>query len=313
MVNKYNSASGTLLLQSDLAARKPIYIYFSEKKNKLLYSESLVALLDSNEVQKPLAVSHEGVSFLLQSGVVPPPKTVYENIYIVGIGDEAEISNFNGSISLKFRHNFPFLQSKRETGVSYEVSFDQILNKLFDATVKEIDKSKETFVFHSAGKDSNPIVLSIAEAGLQDQFTLVTHKSEKKGDESEISKSIADRLGFRHEVLSEVEIFEQKHLMCIDKHYRNSPLPCTDNVSIAYPLYVAQQPSLQDCNIIDGMGSDVYIGHVPSAIEYKRQKLSNVFSFFRSISSYVSSTINLLPLTRTRAEWTGLSGFYYKY
>ena len=34
-----------------------------------------------------IKITSEGISFLLQSGVVPPPNTIYKNIFIVGIGD----------------------------------------------------------------------------------------------------------------------------------------------------------------------------------------------------------------------------------
>src|SRR5690606_2565672 len=87
------------------------------------------------------------------------------------------------------------------------------------------------------------------------------------------------------------------------------PLPCTDNVSIAYPLYVAQQPCLQRCNIVDGMGSDVYIGHVPGIKEYNRQRFSPLLSKLGFISKYTASYSILRRLVRTRAECTGLSGF----
>lgn len=309
MINKYSIGFGELVLRSDVAGGKPIYILFSEESNKLLYSKSLVQLLDSPEVKKPLRVSDEGISFLLQSGVVPPPKTVYKDVYIVGIGDEARISGSNGKITLDFSYNFPFQNSIRDTTENYDTSYERVLSMLLDATLNDLDKTKDTFLFHSAGKDSNPIAIAIAEAGMQDKFTLVTHKTKREEDESEISASIAKKLGFRHEFLREVDKLEDGHEDKVDHLFKNSPLPCTNNIAILYPLYVAQQPKLQNCNLIDGSGSDVYIGHVPSASEFERQKLAKTFSNFKFLTNSLVSTSRVLSLTKTRAEWTGLTGF----
>jgi len=308
MIKEYNKPT-PIQIKSDTAAEKPIYIYHSKEKDKLLYSDSLIELLDFPEIKKPLKISSEGISFLLQSGVVPPPRTVYEEIYIVSIGDTAKITTTNDKIELRFSHKFPFQKSARNPDSGYDVGYESILQKLFDATIKNVDKSKDSFIFHSAGKDSNPIALAIAEAGAQDQFTLVTHKTAGTGDESEISKSIAKRLGFKHIILNEIENFEQTHTSAIKKHFTKAPLPCTDNVSLAYPIYVAQQPSLQECNIVDGMGSDVYIGHVPGKKENDRQKLSRVLSKLNFLTKHIDSNNIIIPLIRTRAECTGLSGF----
>ena len=69
-----------------------------------------------------------------------------------------------------------------------------ILELLANATIERIDKNKPSFLFHSAGKDSNTIALSLAEAGWQNKVTLITHKSKGNADESEISSKIAKNL-----------------------------------------------------------------------------------------------------------------------
>lgn len=309
MVKSYTVGSGSLALRSDIAAGKPIYIYFSKEKNILLYSINLVELLDSPEVIKPLKVSDKGISFLLQCGVVPPPNTVYQDVYIIGVGDKAEITDSNGKIKLSFSYNFPFKNEIRLKSDDYPVEYEKIQNLLLDATLKNLDSSKDSFLFHSAGKDSNPIAIAIAEAGLQENFTLVTHKTKRTEDESDLSEAIAKKLGFRHIKLNEIDVLDGSHKRSIGKLFENAPLPCTNNIAILYPLYVAQQPSLQNCNIIDGSGSDVYIGHVPGLSEYKRQRLSKFFSHFRLFGEKLPSDNRLRLLMRTRAEWTGLSGF----
>ena len=63
-----------LELKADLAAEFPLYLYLDESKEHLYYSNNIKDLLDSPDIKKPLSVSSEGLSFLLQSGVIPPPQ-----------------------------------------------------------------------------------------------------------------------------------------------------------------------------------------------------------------------------------------------
>lgn len=85
MILQHTIADPPKLLKSDLAAEFPIYVYVFKDKKKLLYSTSIRELLDDSRVQKPLDISEDGLSFLLQRGVVPPPSTIYKDIYIIGL------------------------------------------------------------------------------------------------------------------------------------------------------------------------------------------------------------------------------------
>ena len=75
MINCYVLNQDDLVLNCDLAGEFPLYLYWPQNKSTLLYSKSITGLLSDQRVPKPLKVSNEGISFLLQSGVVPPPKT----------------------------------------------------------------------------------------------------------------------------------------------------------------------------------------------------------------------------------------------
>ncbi len=300
-----------ILLKSDLAAEFPLYLYLNEDNQSLLYSKSITSLLNDPRVRKPLKVSYEGVSFLLQSSVVPPPKTAYENLFIVGIGDTATVSNHNGKIKLSFNHEFPFFNTNRFKDSDMQPDEDLILEMLAEATVSRIDPSKPSFLFHSAGKDSNSIALALAEAGWQDRVTLITHKSKGIKDESEISKKIAKQLGFQHVVLHEVDKLEGEYKQAIEECFSKVPFPCVDNVTLAYPLYAYQMPELKGANLIDGMGNDVFIGHLPKRREYQLQQLSGYVNWIRPITKYATSTSLIHLVGRTRSEWTGMSGLSY--
>jgi asparagine synthase (glutamine-hydrolysing) len=185
---------------------------------------------------------------------------------------------------------------------------DNILKLIADATIKRIDPSKPTYLFHSAGKDSNTIALALAKAEYQDNVTLITHKSKGDADESEISKSIAEQLGFKHKILYEVDKLKEEHKESISNYFINAPFPCTDSVTLAYPLYVLQVPELIGANIIFGDGNDSHMISPPSKKEQFILPYSSWFSKMGFIRKLINSESKLNGLLRTPAEWFGTSG-----
>jgi asparagine synthase (glutamine-hydrolysing) len=308
MITQYTQNQPGLVLESDLAGEFPLYLYWPQDQTTLFYSTSITELLNDARVPKPLKVSNEGISFLLQSGVVPPPKTAYQDIYILGIGDKAQVSTQNGKVQVAFSHQFPFMNANRLPADEMQPDEDLILKMLAEATISRIDASKPSFLFHSAGKDSNSIALALAEAGWQDKVTLITHKSKGHADESEISAKIAKQLGFKHQVLHEVDQLQAEHHQAIEDYFINAPFPCTDNVTLAYPLYAHQLHELKGANIIDGGGNDSYMMTPPTAREQKILPLSKLTHHASFMRHFAKSESLLSPLIRTLAEWCGMSG-----
>lgn len=308
MINQYFIDQPKLLLESDVAGEFPLYIYWSKSNQILLYSTSIVALLNDSRVLKPLKLSIEGLSFLLQNGVVPPPKTAYQDIYILGIGDKAEVSTKGQQINVHFSHQFPFLNANRLIADETPPDEELILELLAEATISRIDSSKPVYLFHSAGKDSNSIALALAEAGWQSKVTLITQKSKGMADESEISRKIAKRLGFKHRILHEVDELKAEHKGLIEEFFSKSPFPSTDNVTLAYPLYLQQVPELREANIIDGGGNDSHMMLPPSPHDIRNFRIAKFSKYASSMRRYVNSESYLSFALRTPAEWCGMSG-----
>jgi asparagine synthase (glutamine-hydrolysing) len=311
MIFQYSLGQARLILNSDLAGELPVYIYISENKKLLLYSKSITALLNDLRVEKPLKVSSESLSFLLQNGVVPPPKTAYENIFILGLGDTCEIATENNAVKVSFSHKFPFINAQRLQLHAMQPNEELILQMLAEATTSKLNTRRPSFLFHSAGKDSNSIALAMAEAGWQDQITLISHKSKGSADESEISAKIAKQLGFKHQVLREVDDLQTEHKQSIEEYFVNAPFPCTDNVSLAYPLYAHQLPELKGSNIIDGGGNDSYMMTPPTKWERKVIPLSKIAHHASFLRHVVNSESLLSASIRTSAERFGMRGFSY--
>ncbi|MFN3567859.1 MAG: hypothetical protein ACK4UR_02990 [Caldimicrobium sp.] len=67
-------------LKGPLTGEKPLYLYLSPRKDFLLYTEDLKELLNASEVRETLEIWEEGISFLLQTGIVLTPYTIYKNL-----------------------------------------------------------------------------------------------------------------------------------------------------------------------------------------------------------------------------------------
>lgn len=313
MINEYRIGSPPATLKPDIAAENPIYIYLSKDKTKLIHSQSLESLLNAAKAKTnaPLRICKIGLSFLLQSGVVPPPHTAYEGVYVLGAGHQAQITTEDNLIALSFSYEFPFRNEYRSNEICTP-NEDLILEKLATATLSKINETRPSFLFHSAGKDSNSIALALAKAGVQHRFTLISHKSDGKLDESEISRQIAKQLGFRHQVIG-VNHDAKENLRAIIDYFRIAPIPVLDSATLAYPQYLTEISELSQCNMIDGGGNDAYMSTPTSGRENLLFRSSAILSKFRPVLLNVFGSESIThKLTQTKAEWCGFNGFTYK-
>lgn len=308
MIHSYKQGQPSLHLKPDLAGQKPIYIFWEKDKKSLLYSTSITLLLNNLRSKNPLEVSQKGLSFLLQSGFIPTPFSIFSKVYILGLGDTAEVSTLKDKIEVTFSHHFPFYSSNRNNILETPPNTEQLLELIAEATIDKLDESKDSFLFHSSGKDSNTIALALAQAGYQNKVNLLTHKANGAKDESQISARIAKKLGFKHRVISNNSIEELALKKSMDFFFYNSPFPSTDKVTLGYSQYAYRIPALKNSNIIDGGGNDSYMGILPNKKEVIALKIPKIISQNSILRKAFTSESVLLPSTRTAAEWFGITG-----
>jgi asparagine synthase (glutamine-hydrolysing) len=310
LVQCYRPGDPPQALACDLAGERPVYVHLARDCSRALVGTDLKALLDDPRLSRPLVIDREGVAFLLQSGVVPPPRTAIEGLFVLGIGQSARLATRDGAVEIGFGCDFPFRHADRLPPEAAEPPRDEaILERLAAAIADRRRPGRGAVLFHSAGKDSNTLALAIAAAGWQDEVTFASLRSTGSADESAISAGIAARLGARHVVLEEAGRLDAAATATIERHFVEALLPCTDNVALSYPLYGQQQPALLEADLIDGLGGDVYLGHVPSQRQRQRMRMSGTMSVLLAPGSRAASTSLLHVAGRSRAEWCGLSGF----
>ncbi|MFT6955252.1 MAG: asparagine synthase (glutamine-hydrolyzing) [Halieaceae bacterium] len=310
MIKKYSLGDPSVNIRCDPAAEYPVYLFRDRRKEAAYYCSSLAEMLSFLTGKYPLKIDQSGLSFLLQSGFVPTPSSIFSDLYIVSIGDTIKLETKNSGLSISHGFQFPFEGVCGNGGSSYDE--EKLLELLADGVLTKVDSSKESYIFHSAGKDSNAIVIALAAAGRQSEFTLVTQKSSGQSDESAISQKVAKKLGYRSLVLPEVSELSGGQAYEIERYMAKAPFPCCDPVSLAYPIYAHEFPELKAANIIDGMGNDVYLGHIPSKRELLLQNLSGLSTYLQCLRAFVDSSNPLNYVLNTRAEVTGMSGISYR-
>lgn len=310
-VNSYQSGQPALTLTSDLAGSDPIYLYCPPDSDSAQYSTSLPALL--GKVGDSLRPSATGLSFLLQSGLVPPPWTIYEHLYLIGSGDQCTLATQANRLTLAFSYQYPFAR-QATSPTSQSESVDHYLELLAQATIRRVTDSRPIFLFHSAGKDSNTVALALAEAGWQDKVELITQRSGGKSDESQISQKIAHQLGFKHRILDEITEFDTDLQHAIESFQQDAPLPCLDPLSLVYALYPSQCASLRDANIIDGGGNDRYLHILPTKKDRRtlRNARLSLWPVSQAVRRLIPSHHGLMSLLSTPAERFGLRGFSFR-
>lgn len=306
MINVITKFDIPLEISAPVSGKFSYYLF--QLEDLILYSTSIIEILNDSRIKNKLKVSSSGISFLLQNGVIPSPYTIYENLYILQVGDSLKIKEKD--LKLCFQHEFPYSDLKRKEVVNFEEKSLEFLQLIAEETNEQLDKSihSNNFLFHSAGKDSNSIALALAESGDQNKVSLITQKSKGKADESEISKGIAKKLGFKHIVLNEISNLSLAHKSHVENYFKKMPLPVVDSVTLAYPLYHYQNSDLANSNMIFGDGNDGYLYSLPS----QREKLLYNFSSLNFMSGIFRNSLRsesiFSPLQKEKLELFGLDG-----
>tara|TARA_R110001592_G_C13190615_1_gene752588 strand:+ start:7356 stop:8894 length:1539 start_codon:yes stop_codon:yes gene_type:complete len=308
-----NDLTNELSLHGDLAAEEPIYIFITKDCKTIYHSKCLPTIIDEVSKLECLSVSAKGLSYLLQDGVIPSPLSIYTNLFILSVGDQFIATSMNGEKwQYHFENHFPFI---RNTNLAESKQFtlcdpnsDRELLRRLAQSIDQKTKDREILnLFHSAGKDSNVIAIALAEAGKSSTTESLTYKALGEKDESEIVAKVCKKLGFNHTVIDLMSLSDINIKERINHYFDQLLMPSMDNAALLYPLI---SDSLNTSStIIDGMGNDLYIGHVPTKHEYRLQQLSPFLRQAEKLLWWDIHPFRRQSLSKTRAHITGLNGF----
>ncbi len=245
-----------LALKGDDTGGRIIYLAASE--DRVLIGLEMSSLLDGLRSRgvRP-SISPESLSFFLHDGQVPFPRTLYDGVFALTIGDRGLVKAEGGSLEVTFSLEFPYFSTlSRE---DQEPDPDRLLTVLAQATEDMLAGEENALLLLSAGKDSTALALALAEAGRTD-VTCVTYAGEGD-DEYVFAADVCRRLGLPHRTVS-MDTPGADVRAILERFFTESPLPAGDLAQV--PTVLAMLGETGDIGaVVEGTGNDVTFGYVP--------------------------------------------------
>lgn len=261
-----HSQCESIILRGDSAGHDLLYVYCS--KAMLLSSSRPDILLE--EVRKrraTLSIDRFAVGQILCSGLVPMPASAFAEIHVLGIGDMLDCRKKANGWHLEHAVVFPYFAhlSKQDQ----EPNAKRLMDLLTDSVNGRLGSHDSAILMLSAGKDSVALAVALARLERKDVRCL-TFVANTEMDEDGYAHRLCQQLGLVHERI-EIPVQQKMDTDILTNYFRYAPFPCVDDCQIPY-IYALHAAGPVDA-VLDGSGNDVYMGHVPSYNDRRREKL----------------------------------------
>ena len=267
-----------VILVRDRVGIKPLYYWI--KENKLLFASELKALLQCDEVK--LVINKDAINDYLSFLYVPPPKTIFQNIYKLLPG-EILIFNQNGEHMTQTYWDIKF-SNNQHTEEEYTKKLRQLLEESMDLRmVSDVPVG----VLLSSGLDSS-IVAALASKKSPYEINTYTvgfeDAKDKSYNELKESKKFAEKLGTNH---NEIIVNSQDALNQLDNVVWQLDEPF-GNPTTTLNYIISEFASRSSKVVLSGVGGDEMFGGYP---KYKALK---IFDDFSKIPNFVVKDLNKL-------------------
>jgi asparagine synthase (glutamine-hydrolysing) len=245
------ASARTLLVRGDDTGATTRLVYVDRDRIGVFGEWSrLVTALDRERLRR---LDPAGCQFLLAYGLVPPPYTVYRNVFALGVGDRLEVA-LDGS-RLAFKVDYPYFEARSRGDGRVEPA--QLRRLLGEAVLRAIATDEPALLMQSAGKDSAGLLLGIAEAGRRN-VRAVTYDARYREREAGPARALARHCGVPHEV---VETDPRAEIGAYLRFAETAPALCADLTLFPY-LLALERTAVAGGVVLDGLGNDGYMGYV---------------------------------------------------
>jgi asparagine synthase (glutamine-hydrolysing) len=268
-----------------------------------LIRNGIVEELDRDRLHSagPFLLSPHNIGLLLEFGVLKSPDTVYEDLRVLNAGDY--ILYDNDKPECEYGSIFAFERDKSSNNSFDLGDFEQ---RLKSAIRSQVPSGSRILLFLSGGKDS--AALACVVSAMRDEYepVCITYQS-KSQSEAEIASLICRKLNLPHKIVS-VENFKVSNEVFIN-FFSSQILPSLDLCSTVYLHCNLEEYS--GYIFMDGMGNDLYAGHIPPMSEYRAARLQQYIpGFVRKLLMESGSSSRLSRIaSRSRDEMPGFWSF----
>ncbi len=242
----YSSDNNVLTLIRDRVGQKPLF--YSDINNEIIFGSNLISIANELSIKN---VDRESLSDFLNYGVVPSPKTIYENVYKLRPGEIVSIDFNNPKIRKKSTTYWNPGKFSSNQKFEEDYFFDLISNSI---NIRE-EADVEIANFLSGGLDSSLIVKNMHDRNKNiNSYSVVL--SNKKYDERFWSRQVSKKYGTNH---IEVELGEKEIENNVFESIEAFDEPYADPSTV--PSYVISKLISQNFKTaISGDGGDELIG-----------------------------------------------------
>jgi hypothetical protein len=201
------------------------------------------------------ALDRVSIGDLLRNSFVYPPHSIYRDVKVATTGFEPE-QDLHRNPSFRFQgQSAHALARPKATEVDGEALVDTYHRLLCEAVARATASMRAPWMLQSGGKDSTSLAIAAAEAA--PQTTCITYLGGFEENEIESARSVARKLGLRHEALvcDPVRAYE-RYLAMVPR----MPLLTADFAVMSYADLATEIAAGGGDGILDGLGSDPYFG-----------------------------------------------------
>lgn len=245
-------------------------------------------------------IDRVSVADVLRNAFVCPPHSIFRGLKLQTLGFAGAKLHSEPEYSFPFRQ--PQLEHHLDTAPSRLV--EQYHHLLCGAVARSTAGMKAPWMFQSGGKDSTSLAIALAE-GRPDAVCL-TYLGGREENEVDSARAVAHRLGLRHEALVCEPGRAYDHYLGL---VPSMPLLTADFATLSYADMVTFVSRAGGDGIIDGLGSDVYLGApIDSKLRIllsfaRRLRLPAAITSLPFVSSdfrlcYALSTLQMSPFER---------------
>ncbi len=236
----YDENKKTVFIARDRLGVKPLY--YSWRNGKLELCSQLAPLNKSK-------LDQEAISIYLQTGYIPSPFSIYEEIKKLPPGQYA---TFNLRENKKEIHSYWDLKEVEESDISYEDAKEQLHDLIVDAVKIRLQSDVPYGSFLSGGIDS-ALVSSIANSIQKKKLkTFTIGFDEKEFDESQVAEQFAKIIGSDHHLIPS----NQEELSALlDAFFKAYDEPFADSSAIP-SLLLNKKVKPQVTVVLSGDGGD---------------------------------------------------------
>ena len=277
--------------QSPYSGAHTIYLHH-EGNDVKEYDEASIANLP------PLEVDRQALAQLAEVGVIPSPASPYKNFKILNAGDHATFDKQTDSLVCGTHFAYGRSDSAHQT-----LELNQFHEKLLSATQRSVSASSDKILFLSAGKDSTAIAIAMHELGLSQNCCAITYRA-KEQDESEIARKITSDIQMPHRIIDMTS-----YKVSADKMEAFFAAQIAPSLDLCATIYLhCGLEAFSGAELIDGMGNDLFIGHIPAPSELKAAHYQRMVphSVKKQIGKWRHFHQYFMLGAKTRSEMVGL-------